>query len=78
MPHNLPVFLNGRPFRVPAGSTLGQLLAEHDPDLFAALRGGRAIATDGRDLVADPDAAVSGGAIFRVRRSSRASEAADA
>ena len=70
--------MNGRPFRVPAGSTLGQLLAEHDPDLFAALLGGSAIATDGRGIVADPDARLSAGAIFRVLRSARAAEAADA
>jgi hypothetical protein len=70
--------MNGSPFRVPAGSTLGQLLAEHDPDLFAALLGGSAIATDGRDIAADPDAPLSGGAIFRVRRSSRSAESADA
>ena len=74
----IPVFLNGHPFRVPAGSTLGQLLAERDPDLLAALLGGNAIATDGRDIVADPDAPLGGGAIFRVRRSSRTPESADA
>jgi hypothetical protein len=70
--------MNGSPFRVPAGSTLGQLLAEHDPDLFAALLGGSAIATDGRDIAADPDAPLSGGAIFRVRRAARSAESADA
>lgn len=78
MPQLIPVFLNGHPFRVPAGSTLGQLMAEHDPDLLAALLGGSAIATDGRDIVADPDAPLSGGAIFRVRRSSRTPEPTDA
>ena len=78
MPQLIPVFLNGQPFRVPAGSTLGQLVAEHEPDLLAALLGGSAIATDGRDIVVDPDCRLSGGAIFRVRRSSRLSEVADA
>ncbi len=78
MPNILPIFVNGRPYRVPAGSTLGRLLAEHDPDLFAALLGGSAIASDGRGIVADPDAPLSAGAIFRVVRTSRASEAADA
>jgi hypothetical protein len=78
VPQLIPVFLNGHPFRVPAGSTLGRLLAEHDPDLLAALIGGSATATDGRDIVADPDAPMSGGAIFRVRRSSRTAEPTDA
>jgi hypothetical protein len=78
VPQLIPVFLNGTPLRVPAGSTLGQLLAEHDPDLLAALLGGSAVATDARDIVADPDAALSGGAIFRVRRSSRTPEPTDA
>lgn len=78
MPDNLPVFINGRPLRAPAGSTLGQLLAEHDPDLFAALIGGSAIVSDGRGIAADPDLPLTAGAIFRVVRSSRAGENADA
>ena len=78
MPQLIPVFMNGSPFRVPAGSTLGQLLAEHDPDLFAALLGGTAVATDGRDIATDPDAPMGGGAIFRVRRTARAAETSDA
>ncbi len=78
MPRNLPVFINGRPFQAPAGSTLGQLLAEQDPDLVAALLGGNAIATDGRGIAADPDLALSAGAIFRVVRSARAGDATDA
>lgn len=78
MPDTLPVFLNGRPLQAPAGSTLGQLLAEHDPDLFAALLGGGAIASDGRGIAADPDVPLTAGAIFRVMRSARAGEATDA
>ncbi|MES2123234.1 MAG: hypothetical protein V4503_00970 [Gemmatimonadota bacterium] len=75
MPTDLPVFVNGHPFRVPAGSTLGSLLAEHDPDLLAALLGGEALATDGRGIEVDPDDVLSAGAIFRVRRSARATDA---
>lgn len=78
MPKDLPIFLNGRPLRAPAGSTLGLLLAEHDPDLFAALIGGGAIASDGRGIAVDPDLPLTAGAIFRVVRSSRAGENADA
>lgn len=75
MPTDLPVFLNGHPFRVPAGSTLGSLLAEHDPDLLAALMGGEALATDGRGIETDPDAVLTAGAILRVRRSARGADA---
>lgn len=78
MPEQLPVFVNGRPLRAPAGSTLGRLLAEHDPDLLAALMGGAAIATDGRGVAVDPDAPLAAGSIFRVQRSARQSEAQDA
>ncbi|MEP6590380.1 MAG: hypothetical protein ABJC19_04270 [Gemmatimonadota bacterium] len=75
MPTDLPVFVNGRPYRAPAGSTLGRLLAEHDPDLFVALLGGQALATDGRGIEADPDVPLTAGAIFRVQRSARAADA---
>lgn len=78
MPNNLPVFINGRPLQAPAGSTLGQLLAEHEPDLFAALLGGSALASDARGIAVDPDVPLTAGAIFRVMRSSRAGESADA
>jgi hypothetical protein len=78
VPLLIPVFVNGTPYRVPAGSTLGLLLAEHDPDLLAELLGGRAVATDARDIAADPDAPLGGGAIFRVRRAARAAETTDA
>ncbi len=63
---------------MPAGETLGDLLAEHEPDLFAALLGGQAIATDGRALPVDPAQTLTAGAIFRVRRSARLGGIADA
>lgn len=78
MPETLPVFVNGRPLRAPVGSTLGEFLAEHDPDLFAALLGGGAIASDARGIAVDPDLTLTAGAIFRVVRSSRAGERDDA
>ena len=68
----IPVFLNGRAARVPAGSTLGQLVAQEDPELAASLAAGLATATDARGLPADPDAQLAAGAIFRVFRSARA------
>ena len=78
-PITIPVFLNGRPARVSAGTTLAGLLAQEDPGLGRALDGGTAKATDGRGIPATADALLSAGAIFRVFRSARAvSEPADA
>lgn len=74
----IPVFLNGAPLRVAPGTTLGGVLADHDPDLLAALLDGAGQATDGRGLPVDPDAPVHAGAIYRVFRSSRRPESGDA
>jgi hypothetical protein len=73
----IPVFVNGRPLRVASGSSLAQLLGDHDPELLALLLGG-ASATDARGLPVDPDAVVAAGAIYRVQRSARATESTDA
>ena len=74
----LPIFLNGTPLRVAAGTSLGRVLADHDPDLLAALLGGGGQAPDARGLPVDPDAEVHAGAIYRVFRSARRDEATDA
>jgi hypothetical protein len=63
---------------VAPGTTLGRLLADHDPDLLAALLGGAGQATDGRGIAVDPDLPVHAGAIYRVFRSSRRPESGDA
>ena len=67
----IPAFLNGRQFPVSPGTTLRKLLAEHEPELHAALANGTAAATDARGLPVDPDAPVAAGAIYRVSRSAR-------
>jgi len=78
-PTTIPVFLNGRPARVPAGATLATLVAQEDPALSAAFAAGDARATDARDLPVAADQVLSAGAIFRVFKSSRpAAGAADA
>ncbi len=74
----IPIFLNGAPLQAAAGTTLGQLLAEHEPDLLADLLDGSGRATDGRGIAVDPDARVHAGAIYRVFRSARRDPAADA
>lgn len=74
----IPVFVNGAALRVAPATTLGQVLADHDPDLLAALLEGSGQATDGRGLPVDPDAPVHAGAIYRVFRSSRRPESGDA
>ena len=77
--HSIPVFLNGRQVPASPGSSLRQLLAEHEPDLHASLASGTAAATDPRGLPVDPDAPLVAGAIFRIGRSARqAQEDADA
>jgi hypothetical protein len=68
---SIPVFLNGRPARVPSGFTLSQLVAQEDPELGVSLQAGLAAATDARGLPVDPDQVLSAGAIFRVFRSAR-------
>ena len=70
----LPIFINGSTVQAPAGSTLGQVLAEQRPELFAALMDGLGQVTDARGLPVDPDAAVHAGAIYRIFRSSRRDE----
>lgn len=77
-PETIPVFVNGAPVRVAAGTTLSQLLAEQDPDLLAGMLDGTGRATDGRGIAVDPDAPVHAGAIYRVFRSARRDPDADA
>jgi hypothetical protein len=74
----IPIFVNERALRVAAGATLSQVLAEFEPDLFAALLGGRVLATDARAIPVDVDAPVAAGSIFRVRESARLGGTADA
>ena len=69
--------LDGRPLRVAPGRSLAQSLGDHDPDLLALLLGG-SMATDARGLPVDADAPVTAGAIYRVQRSARIEDAADA
>ncbi len=73
----IPVFLNGRPARVPAGSTLRQLLDQEDPELGASLDAGAAAANDARGLPVAADTALVAGAIFKVFRSARNASARD-
>lgn len=67
----LPIFINGSSLQAPAGTTLGQVLAEQRPDLFAHLMDGSGQVTDARGLGVDPDTPVHAGAIYRIFRSSR-------
>lgn len=76
-PETIPVFLNGRPARVPAGSTLRQLVLQEDPELGASLQGGLAAVSDARGLPVDADAVLVAGAIFRVFRSARGAAGRD-
>ncbi|MGH7593157.1 MAG: hypothetical protein ACRELE_04830 [Gemmatimonadales bacterium] len=68
---HVTVFLNEHPCHMPPGSTLGQVLAQHDPELALALALGTAKATDGRGIQVGEAAVLVAGAIFRVVRSAR-------
>ncbi len=73
-----PIFINGSTVMAGAGSSLGAVLADHDPDLLKALLDGSGQVTDARGLPVDPDAPVYGGAIYRVFKRSRRDESVDA
>jgi hypothetical protein len=73
-----PIFINGSTVMARAGSSLGAVLADHDPDLLKALLDGSGEVTDARGLPVDPDAPVYGGAIYRVFKRARRGETADA
>ncbi len=78
MTSTIPIFLNERALRVPAGATFSQVLAGFEPDLFASLLGGRLVVTDARAIPVDVDAPVVAGSIFRARESARLGGTADA
>lgn len=73
----IPVFVNGRPLPAMPGTSLAQVLGEHDPTLLTALMAGAPV-TDARALPVDPDAPVYAGAIYRVQPGGRVPEATDA
>ena len=74
----LPIFINGAAVQAAAGSSLGVVLADHDPALLEALLAGVGSVTDARGLPVDPDSPVHAGAIYRVFRRSQRDETADA
>jgi hypothetical protein len=74
----LPIFINGSTFQALPGSTLGQVLADQQPEVFTTLMDGTAQVTDARGLPVDPVVPVHAGAIYRIGRSSRHHEATDA
>lgn len=78
MTSSIPIFLNDRCLRVPPGITLGEVLASHEPELFAALLGGTLHLTDGRSIPVDPAMTPAAGAIYRARQSARLGGSADA
>jgi hypothetical protein len=75
---SIPIFVNDRCLHVPPGTTLGEALADHEPELFAALLGGTLRLTDGRAIPVDPGLTPAAGAIFRARQSARLGGSADA
>ena len=74
----VPIFINAATVQAPAGSSLGTVLADHDPDLLNSLLDGSGEVTDARGLPVDPDAPIHAGAIYRVYRRARRDGPADA
>jgi len=77
-PPTIPIFLNGNRLTIPAGESLGAVLARADVDLLALLMADQAQAVDGRGIAVDPDQPLSAGAILRVFRSARHPDTTDA
>ncbi len=71
MTDTLPIFINGARVQAPAGSSLGTVLADHDPGLLESLLQGSGEVTDARGRTVDPDAPVHAGASYRVFRQAR-------
>ncbi len=71
MTDTIPVFLNERLVRVPAGSTVSELIAAHAADLAAEAAGGQLLVTDARGLALPGETPVAAGLVLRVFRSAR-------
>jgi hypothetical protein len=74
----IPIFINGRPYMVASGCTLGELLSQQEPELAAALLADAAYCTDGRGIRVTADVVVVAGQIFRVIRSQQPAGNGDA
>ena len=68
MTETVTVYINARPFEVPASATTLQAVESWDPVQAAAIKSGERMITDSRGLPADPHAPVHFGAIFRIVR----------
>lgn len=77
-PASIPIFLNGQRLTIPAGESLGAVLARTDAELLARLMADQAQAVDGRGIAVDPDRPLQAGAILRVFRSARHPDSTDA
>ena len=75
---DIPVFVNGRPVPVPAGSDVATAVARRATELAAKLARGEAHAADGRGIELPADAPLEAGAILRVVVSARRRDDADA
>ena len=73
-----PIFVNGEVFQASEGEALSGVLAREDADLLAVLMDPDGVVTDARGLPVEPDSAVHGGAIYRIRLSARREGTADA
>jgi hypothetical protein len=71
MAGDLPVFVNARAVRLPAGSRVRDAIRLAEPELLPLCESGEATLTDGRGLPVVLQDAVTAGAILRVARASR-------
>lgn len=77
-PTTIPIFLNGNRLTIPAGESLGAVLARIDVDLLALMMTDQAQAVDARGIAVNPDQPLSAGAILKVFRSARHPDTTDA
>ena len=72
---SVQIFVNERPFAVPAGTTVRDAVGVADARLMEVLSDGSAYVTDGVGRELDPDSQVVSGGIYRIvvsaKRSSR-------
>jgi len=71
MPELMPVFVNTRAVRLPAGARVRDAIGQAEPELLPLCEAGEATLTDGRGLPVGLQDALAPGAILRVVRTSR-------
>ena len=78
MSEPIRVFVNGKGYSLPAGSSVIDAIMAADAEAAAAVRGGTRGVVDSRGVGVSPEAKLSGGFVMRIVSARAASEGADA